>query len=215
MNVFYELEVNLADHSSSIERIEQELVTLPVNTQVQVLQHLLASATQRLKARELAARQHESEPTATRKHLVQHESDAITYQIIGCAMEVHRRLGCGLREVTYQRALEVQFKQSHLAYRPQQQIAVYDDNKDRQLLGYYIPDFVVEDSVVVEIKAFNGLGNTHIAQVIGYLAVTQCPVGLLVNFGERSLDWRRIFPPTDIQAHRVNTQWLWNPFKQE
>ena len=204
----------MAAHSSSIERIEQELATLPLEKQVQILQHLLASTVQRLEAREIVRRQEGPKSEIGRKNLVPHESDALTYPIIGCAMNVHQQLGCGLREVSYQRALEEQLKRSHLAYRPQQKIAVYDKDKDPHLLGYYIPDFVVEDSVVVEIKALDGLGNSHVAQVIAYLAVTQCRVGLLISFGERSLIWRRIFPPIDLQAHRVNTQWLWNPFKQ-
>lgn len=62
-----------------------------------------------------------------------------------------------------------------------------------------------------------GLDNSHVAQVIGYLAVAGCQVGLLINFGTRSLQWRRILPPKNITEHRVNRQWLFVPdwLKQE
>lgn len=79
------------------------------------------------------------------------------------------------------------------------------------LVGYYIPDFIVEDKIIVQIKALKRLDSSHLAQVIGYLAVTGCPVGLLVNFGTRSLQWRRVLPPRDIAARRVNRQWLFVP----
>ena len=78
----------------------------------------------------------------------------------------------------------------------------------RVLIGYYIPDFIVENRVVVEIKALHGLNDSHLAQVIGYLAVSGCEVGLLLNFGQRSLDWKRVLPPQRISDHKFNRQWL-------
>jgi GxxExxY protein len=137
--------------------------------------------------------------------------DALTYQIIGCAMATHRRLGPGLREDTYQRDLEVQFTGSALSYQPQKLIEVHDTAQRNALIGYYIPDFVVAEQVIVEIEALPGLDNSHVAQVIGSLAVTGCPVGLLINFGARSLQFRRILPPTKIPEHAINRQWLWVP----
>ena len=137
--------------------------------------------------------------------------DDLTYQIIGCAMAIHRRLGPGLREDTYQRDLEVQFTASALSYQPQKLIEVHDTADRNVLIGYYIPDFVVAEQVIVEIKALAGFDNSHVAQVIGYLAVSGCPVGLLINFGARSLQWRRIFPPSGVTEHVVNRQWLWVP----
>ena len=137
--------------------------------------------------------------------------DALTYKIIGCAMAVHRKRGPGYRENTYQRDLEVHFTESGLAYVAQPNIEVYDSKHGDVLIGYYIPDFIVEDTVVVEIKALSGLESSHVAQVIGYLAVTGLPLGLLFNFGTRSLQWKRILPPKDITEHRVNRQWLFVP----
>ncbi len=127
-------------------------------------------------------------------------------------MAVHRKRGPGYREDTYQRDLEVHFTESGLAHVAQKNIEVYDSVNGDVLIGYYIPDFIVEDIVIVEIKALSGgLDNSHIAQVIGYMAVTGCPVGLLLNFGTRSLQWRRIFPPKNITEHCVNRQWLFVP----
>jgi GxxExxY protein len=137
--------------------------------------------------------------------------DDLTYRIIGCAMSVHRKLGPGYRENTYQRDLEVQFTESGLTFEAQKLFEVYDSLDGSQLIGYYIPDFVVEDKVVVEIKALRGLDNSHLAQVIGYLAVGKYPIGLLINFGLRSLQYKRIFPPKNVTEHRVNRQWLFVP----
>jgi len=143
--------------------------------------------------------------------LINTPSDALTYQIIGCAMAVHRKLGPGFREDTYQRDLETYLAEKGLAFTAQQLYEVFDSQEKQILIGYYIPDFIVDEKVVVEIKALNKIDNSHMAQMIGYLAVTGCSVGLLINFGERSLTYRRILPPRYIQDHRLNRQWLFIP----
>ena len=137
--------------------------------------------------------------------------DQLTYAIIGCAMAVHRERGPGYREDTYQRDLEVHLAERGLAYQSQHLLGVFDSDQGNVLIGYYVPDFIVGEQVVVEIKALSGIDNSHVALVIGYLAVTYCPVGLLVNFGARSLKWRPIFPPKNIIEHRINRQWLFVP----
>jgi GxxExxY protein len=137
--------------------------------------------------------------------------DELTYQIIGCAMAVHRKLGPGFREDTYQRDLQTLLTEKGISFEPQKLFEVFDPIEHNALIGYYIPDFVIESKVIVEIKALNGIDNSHIAQVIGYLAVSGCPLGLLINFGERSLVYRRILPPNNIQNHHVNRQWLFIP----
>ena len=142
---------------------------------------------------------------------IQTPYDALTYQIIGAAMTVHRTLGPGYRENTYQCDLGVELARRNVAYEPQKRLAVYDGIAHEVLIGYYIPDFVVEGLVIVEIKALPNLDNTHVAQIIGYLAVTRCPVGLLINFGARSLEQKRILPPTKFLDHQVNRQWLYSP----
>jgi GxxExxY protein len=137
--------------------------------------------------------------------------DAISYQIIGTAMAVHRQRGPGLRENTYQRELELQLAHVGLEFEPQKMLEVYDSAQEGVLVGYYIPDLIVSTQVVVELKALKNIDASHQAQVIGYLAVTKCPLGLLINFGARSLQWKRIFPPRNVTEHQVNRQWLFVP----
>jgi GxxExxY protein len=132
----------------------------------------------------------------------------ITYKINGAAMAVHRRLGPGHKEEVYQQALELEFAETGLNFEPQKNLPVYDGER---LVGLYIPDFIVEGKVVVEIKAHKFLTEDHRAQVIAYLSQTGCPIGLLINFGGRSLKWSRIFPSPDATQHRINHQWLFVP----
>lgn len=143
--------------------------------------------------------------------LIKTSSDDLTYQIVGCGMAVHRRLGSGLREDSYQRGLEVEFTSKAVPFQAQVLLKVLDHEKDNEFIGYYIPDFIVADQVIVEIKAFSGIDNSHIAQVFGYLAVTGLEVGLILNFGTRSMQTRRIFPPKNVSTHIVNRQWLFVP----
>ena len=130
--------------------------------------------------------------------------DKLTYQIIGCAMAVHRELGPGLRENTYQRSLANYLSQKSISFEEEKLFPVTDDSDHERLVGYYIPDFVVEEKVIVEIKALNGLDNSH-------LAISGNPLGLLINFDERSLRYRRVLPPQKVIDHLVNHQWLFIP----
>ncbi|MBM4465943.1 MAG: GxxExxY protein [Chloroflexi bacterium] len=132
----------------------------------------------------------------------------ITYRINGAAMAVHRRLGPGHKEEVYQRALEAEFEKVGLSFEAQKNLEVYDEGR---LVGYYIPDFIVEDKVIVEIKAFATVHQKYLGQVITYLNHTGLAVGLLINFGERSLRPRRVFPSPQAAEFRVNYQWLFVP----
>ena len=140
--------------------------------------------------------------------LVKGPHEEITYRIIGAAMAVHRRIGPGQKEVVYQRALEGEFEKAGLAFEAQKNLEVYDEER---LVGYYIPDFIVEAQVIVEIKAFATLHQKYLGQVITYLNHTGLAIGLLINFGERSLRPRRIFPSPQAAEFRVNHQWLFVP----
>lgn len=131
----------------------------------------------------------------------------LTYRIIGCCMACHRALGPGLPEKTYESDVAMRFKQAEILFEEPKYVEVLDEGK---LIGYYILDFFVEQKVVVELKALGFLDNSHLAQVITYLVLTDAPVGLLIDFGGRSLRHRRILPPTD-KNHRVNRQWLFVP----
>jgi GxxExxY protein len=132
----------------------------------------------------------------------------LTYKVIGAAMAVHRKLGPGHGEKIYQKNLEQEFQRLGFTFESQERIKVYDENV---FVGFYIPDFLVEGKVVVEIKALSQLDNSHVAQVITYLTATKSPVGLLLNFGERNLVYRRILPPKKVTQHHINYQWLFIP----
>jgi GxxExxY protein len=132
----------------------------------------------------------------------------ITYRINGAAMAVHRRLGPGHKEEVYQRALEAEFEKVGLSFEAQKNLEVHDEGR---LVGYYIPDFIVEGKVIVEIKAFATVHQKYLGQVITYLNHTGLAVGLLINFGERSLRPRRVFPSPQAAEFQVNYQWLFVP----
>ncbi|MCR5240371.1 MAG: GxxExxY protein [Prevotella sp.] len=115
--------------------------------------------------------------------------DDRTYEIIGAAMEVHRHLGGGFLEVVYGDALEMEFQERGIPYQREKDLQIY--YKDKVLPHFYKADFICYDSIVVELKAVENLTVESQAQVINYLAATGCKVGLLLNFGRRSLEKRR------------------------
>lgn len=113
----------------------------------------------------------------------------LTETLIGAAMEVHRTLGGGFLESVYQKALTYELKLRNIPLEEQVRMSVHYKG---QLMGEYIADFVVDGKVIVEIKAVSGLSSAHIAQTIHYLAATGFKVGMLFNFGGRSLEHRRL-----------------------
>jgi GxxExxY protein len=143
--------------------------------------------------------------------LIKTPFDDLTYAIIGCAMASHSHRRPGLRENTYQRDMKCRLAARQIHFEDQKLYEVLGGSSRDTLIGYYIPDFVVADQVVVEIKALPGQGPEHTAQIIGYLAATRCPLGLLINFGERRLRYHRILPPLAVQEHQANHQWLFVP----
>jgi GxxExxY protein len=116
----------------------------------------------------------------------------LTYRIIGAAMQVHNQLGMGYKEEVYEKALEVELNLQGIGVVRQYPMPV--EYGEQQIAVFYL-DFMVEEQVVVEVKAFSHLlTNDERAQVINYLKATGAPVGLVLNFGRRKLEYRRIFP---------------------
>jgi len=112
----------------------------------------------------------------------------ITEKIIGCAMKVHSALGNGFPEIIYQRSLAIEFKNISLNYKQELKQPVYYDNIH---VGSRIADFLVEDKILVELKAKNELTDNHFSQLLNYLTAYNLEIGLLINFGEKSLRFRR------------------------
>lgn len=117
------------------------------------------------------------------------DNDPRTYAVIGAAMEVHRQLGCGFLEAVYQEALEIELKARGVPFEPQVLLPIH--YKDHVLKTYYKADVLSHKAVVVEIKALSQLGSTEEAQVLNYLKATGYEVGLLLNFGRTSLQFKR------------------------
>jgi len=116
----------------------------------------------------------------------------LTSKIIGCAMEGHRTLGNGFQEVIYQRALDIELAQQGLtASREHEMDIFYKGTK----IGNRRVDFFVEEKVMVELKAVVQLEDVHLAQAINYLEAYGLEVGLLLNFGNRSLQFKRVMKP--------------------
>ena len=113
-----------------------------------------------------------------------------TYKIIGIAMEVHRQLGGGFAEIVYKDALVHEFEMQGVPYDREREYAV--NYKGVLLPHKFYADFVVFDKVILEVKAKKGIVEEHYSQVINYLAVSKLPVGLLLNFHGKSLEYKRI-----------------------
>ena len=114
----------------------------------------------------------------------------LTGKILGAAMEVHRELGCGFLEALYQEAFEYELKLNKISFVPQKPHRVA--YKDIILQHPYIPDLIAEGKVVVDLKAIREIGAIEEAQMINYLKITMMPVGLIINFAGRSLEWKRL-----------------------
>ena len=116
--------------------------------------------------------------------------DKLTYQIIGCAMEVHRILGNGFQEVIYQRCLAIELERAGLSFGREVEHPIYYRGVE---VGTRRADFIVANQVVVELKALTVLEDVHIAQAKNYLVAYDFEIGLLINFGAKSLEYKRIF----------------------
>ncbi len=112
------------------------------------------------------------------------------YQIIGVCMEVHNNLGAGFLEIVYKDALEYEFRKSGIFYEREKEYLVR--YKDVVLPHKFYADFVVFDSIILELKCASGFADEHVAQVINYLKVSRNTLGLLVNFGGLKVDYKRI-----------------------
>ncbi|MCL2510684.1 MAG: GxxExxY protein [Bacteroidales bacterium] len=119
----------------------------------------------------------------------QYKYSELTSKIIGCAMEVHSILGSGFQEVIYQRALEIEMRLAGIDFQREYEMPIYYKEKR---IGTRRVDFLVEGVVSVEIKAITKLEDVSFAQAINYLEAYNLEIGLLINFGEISLNFKRL-----------------------
>ena len=115
--------------------------------------------------------------------------DQKTFAIIGAAMEVHKELGSGFLEAVYQEALEREFTYQEIPYKSKPPVRI--KYKGEPLKKKYEPDFICYDEVIVEIKAMDKLTSNEHAQIINYLKASELKIGLLINFGSKSLEHKR------------------------
>ncbi|MCO6511967.1 MAG: GxxExxY protein [Aridibacter famidurans] len=113
----------------------------------------------------------------------------LSYRIVGLAMKVHRELGFGFLEKVYENALMVSFEEERILARQQFPIKISFHGR---VVGDYFADILVEDSVILELKAQDKISNTHRAQTLNYLKATDFRLALLINFGKESLEYERL-----------------------
>ena len=113
----------------------------------------------------------------------------LTRRIIGCAMRVHSTLGNGFQEVIYQRALAIEMAQNGLNFHRELEMPIF---YRQEQIGTRRVDFLVEDVIMVELKAITALEKVHLAQALNYLEAYKLGIGLLINFGNTSLQFKRI-----------------------
>lgn len=118
------------------------------------------------------------------------ERDELTYAVIGCAMTVHSKLGNGFQEVIYQRCLGIELNKKGLNFARELEHPIFYDGIE---VGTRRADFIIENKLVVELKAIIDLEDVHLAQAKNYLVAYQFEKGLLINFGARSLQYKLIF----------------------
>ncbi|MBP6739315.1 MAG: GxxExxY protein [Leptospiraceae bacterium] len=118
--------------------------------------------------------------------------EELTYKINGCAMKVHNTLGNGFQEVIYQRCLAIELERAGLRFGREIEQAIYYEGI---AVGKRRADFIVEDQVIVELKALINLEDVHLAQAKNYVVAYDFPLGLLINFGSTSLQFKKIFNP--------------------
>ena len=113
----------------------------------------------------------------------------LTRKIIGCAMTVHSTLGNGFQEVIYQRALEIELQLNEIPYEREKEMNIYYRNK---AIGTRRVDFLISEKIMVELKALIKLEDVHLAQAMNYLEAYNSEIGLLINFGGKSLQFKRV-----------------------
>ncbi len=131
----------------------------------------------------------------------QYKHSELTGKIIGCAMEVHKILGNGFKELIYHRALEKEMFLQGLTFTSEHEMLIFYKEEH---IGTRRVDFLVKDIISVEIKAISQLENVHLAQAINYLEAYNLETGLLINFGAKSLEFKRVINSKHNHGNQIN-----------
>lgn len=132
----------------------------------------------------------------------------LTEKIIGCAMTVHRKMGPGYNEVIYSRCLAIEFDKAELKYKRELEWPVF---YDEIIVGKRRVDFLVDDKISVELKAIHELTNKELAQGLNYLESQRLEVGLLINFGSPSLQFKRLVNEQKLSKEKNPLNPISNP----
>ena len=111
------------------------------------------------------------------------------YEIVGAAMEVHKELGCGFLEAVYQEGFEMELRARKVPFESQKRLEIF--YKGKRLEKEYFADIVCYDKIIVELKALDKLTSKEESQILNYLKASGLKVGVLINFGAASLEWKR------------------------
>ncbi len=113
-----------------------------------------------------------------------------SYEIVGACMKIHRALGCGYKEVIYQDALEVELRNKSIPFEKEKKYEVIYEKVT--LRHHFVADFVIDESIIIELKSCKEIINPFIAQTIQYLKASGLKLGIIINFGNSSLEYKRI-----------------------
>ncbi len=119
----------------------------------------------------------------------EHRLNELSFQINGCAMDVLNTVGHGFHEKIYENALAVAFQKRNIYFEQQKQYEIFYENQN---VGLFIPDFVISNQVIVEIKTIDRITNNEKGQVLNYLRASGLRLGLILNFKNSKLDWQRV-----------------------
>ena len=129
-----------------------------------------------------------------------YKHSATTEKVIGCAMNVHNTLGNGFQEIIYQRALALEMTNAGIWFAREVEMTIHYSGRE---IGTRRADFLVEDNVLVELKAVLRLEDVHMAQALNYLEAYKLEIGLLINFGAKRLEFRRLTNERKLRAQEA------------
>ena len=125
----------------------------------------------------------------------------LTGKIIGCAMKVHSTIGNGFQEVIYQRCLAIEMEKQGLSFARELEMKIFYEGVE---VGTRRVDFLVEGCIMVELKALNKLEDVHLSQALNYLEAYKLETGLLINFGSKSLEFKRVTNEYKVEKEKIN-----------